>query len=86
MATDRFGRYRKTAFRVPVAAWLRGPLAGVVRRQLEHGLLYEEGYFDRDAVGGLVREHMSCAADRSDELWPLLALGLWVDRFCGLDG
>lgn len=85
MATDRLGRYRKTAFRVPAAAWLRGPLAPVVHRQLEHGVLYGEGYFDRDAVAGLVREHMAGSADHSDELWPLLALGLWVDRFCGLD-
>jgi asparagine synthase (glutamine-hydrolysing) len=86
MATDRLGRYRKTAFRVPAAAWLRGPLEALVHRQLESGVLYAEGYFDRDAVGGLVRAHMSCTADHSDELWPLLALGLWVDRFCGLDG
>jgi asparagine synthase (glutamine-hydrolysing) len=86
MAPQRFGRYRKTAFRVPAATWLRGPLAPVLSAQLERGILYAEGYFNRDAVGRLVREHVSCLADHSDELWPLLALGLWVDRFCGLDG
>jgi asparagine synthase (glutamine-hydrolysing) len=86
IASRRFGRYRKTAFRVPAAEWLRGPLAGVVQQQLERGVIYEEGYFNRQAVAGLVREHMSLGADHSDELWPLLALGLWADRFCGLDG
>jgi asparagine synthase (glutamine-hydrolysing) len=85
IAPRRFGGYRKTAFRVPAAHWLRGPLAPVVQAQLDGGVLYEEGYFDRDAVAGLVREHMSAAADRSDQLWPLLALGLWVDRFSGRD-
>jgi asparagine synthase (glutamine-hydrolysing) len=86
IASRRFGRYRKTAFRVPAAEWLRGPLAAVVQQQLERGVIYEEGYFNRQAVAGLVREHMSLGADHSDELWPLLALGLWADRFCGLDG
>jgi asparagine synthase (glutamine-hydrolysing) len=86
LASRSFGRYRKTAFRVPAAEWLRGPLAPLVRRQLERGAIYEQGYFDRQAVGALVSEHMSCACDNSDQLWPLLSLGLWVDRFCGLDG
>jgi asparagine synthase (glutamine-hydrolysing) len=86
IAAPRFGRYRKTAFRVPAAEWLRGPLAGVLHRQVERGAIYEEGYFDRQAVAGLIREHMAQSADHSDQLWPLLALGLWTDRFCGLDG
>ncbi len=78
--------YRKTAFRVPAAEWLRGPLAPVLTGQLRRGLLYSEGYFDRRAVGALVNAHLSGKRDHSDELWPLLALGLWVDRFHGLDG
>jgi asparagine synthase (glutamine-hydrolysing) len=80
------GGYRKKAFRVPAAEWLRGPLAPVLRRQLERGTIYSEGYFDRDAVAALVREHDAASSDHSDELWPLLSLGLWADRFHGLDG
>ena len=82
----RFGRYRKTAFRVPAAEWLRGPLAPTLQHQLEHGTIYQEGYFDRRAVGRLVREHADSVRDHSDQLWPLLSLGLWADRFYGLDG
>lgn len=77
-------RYRKTAFRAPTAEWLRGPLASVLRRQLQDGVIFQEGYFDRRVAGDLVREHHA-GRDRSDLLWPLLALGLWVDRFHGLD-
>ena len=79
-------RYRKKAFRVPAAEWLRGPLAAVLERQIAAGSIYEEGYFDRDAARGLAREHAGGACDHSDRLWPLLALGLWADRFHGLDG
>jgi asparagine synthase (glutamine-hydrolysing) len=84
--TARFGRYRKTAFRVPAAEWLRGPLSGVMSRQLERGAIYGEGYFDRHAAEQLVREHAASTHDHSDQLWPLLSLGLWADRFYGLDG
>lgn len=80
---ERHGGYRKTAFRVPAAEWLRGPLAPSLRDQIEHGTLYEEGWFDRAAVGRLVAEHAAARADHSDQLWPLLALGLWADRFHG---
>jgi asparagine synthase (glutamine-hydrolysing) len=82
---SRLGRYRKTAFRVPAAEWLRGPLAPVMQRQLEHGVIYREGYFNRHAAGVLVREHMASVRDHSDQLWPLLSLGLWADRFYGLE-
>jgi asparagine synthase (glutamine-hydrolysing) len=84
--STRFGRYRKTAFRVPAAEWLRGPLAEVLRRQLDGGTIYSEGYFDRDAAARLAREHASSTHDHSDQLWPLLSLGLWADRFHGVDG
>jgi asparagine synthase (glutamine-hydrolysing) len=79
-------RYRKKAFRVPAAEWLRGPLEPAMRNQLERGVIFQEGYFDRRAVAQLVHEHASAAHDHSDELWPLLSLGLWADRFHGLDG
>jgi len=83
--TSALGRYRKTAFRVPAAEWLRGPLAGALDRQLERGVIYGEGYFDREAARALVREHRSGERDHSELLWPMLALGLWADRFHGLD-
>jgi asparagine synthase (glutamine-hydrolysing) len=80
----RARRYRKKAFRVPAAEWLRGPLAATMSEQLEHGTIYSEGYFDRGAVERLVREHAGSERDHSDRLWPLLAFGLWADRFHGL--
>jgi asparagine synthase (glutamine-hydrolysing) len=84
MPSGRGGRYRKTAFRVPAAEWLRGPLAATMREQLERGTIYSEGYFERAAVERLVHEHERAEHDHSDRLWPLLSFGLWADRFHGL--
>jgi asparagine synthase (glutamine-hydrolysing) len=84
LASSRTRRYRKKAFRVPAAEWLRGPLAATMTEQLERGTIYSEGYFDRGAVARLVREHAGSERDHSDRLWPLLAFGLWADRFHGL--
>ncbi|HTB71424.1 MAG TPA: asparagine synthase (glutamine-hydrolyzing) [Solirubrobacteraceae bacterium] len=83
LPASRFGRYRKRAFRVPAAEWLRGPLAPALREQLAHGTIYEADYFDRGVAARLAREHDAGTHDHSDRLWPLLALGLWADRFHG---
>jgi asparagine synthase (glutamine-hydrolysing) len=76
-------RLRKTAFRVPSADWLRRPLAHTLADQLENGTLYAEGWIDRAAAKRLVDEHQSGRRDRSAVIWPLLALGLWLDRLRG---
>lgn len=76
----------KTAFRVPAGEWLRGPLAPVLAEQLQTGTLYERQLMNREFVGRLVSEHNARQADWADVLWPLLALGLWTDRFWKTNG
>jgi asparagine synthase (glutamine-hydrolysing) len=78
---DATHRRAKVAFRAPAGTWLRGPLAPALQEQLHSSALYAEGWFDRAAVGSLVREHLQGATDRSRILWPLFALGAWLDRF-----
>lgn len=73
----------KTAFRVPAAEWLRGPLAALMEEQVATGAAYTEGWFDRAAVAGILRDHRSGTTDASSVLWPLLAFGLWLDRVRG---
>jgi len=71
---------RKTAFRAPVADWLRGPLLPMLLGQVERGTLFAEGWFDRGAAAALVDEHAGGRADHSGALWPLLTLGGWLDH------
>ena len=71
----------KTAFRVPAGDWLRGPLSVVVAEQLESGSIYERELISRDCVRRMAAEHSERRGDWTRVLWPLLALGLWADRF-----
>jgi asparagine synthase (glutamine-hydrolysing) len=68
----------KTAFRVPAADWLRGPLAETLERQLESSRAFADGWFAHDAVRRLSTEH-AAGRDRSAVLWPLMCFGLWLD-------
>jgi asparagine synthase (glutamine-hydrolysing) len=77
-APGALAKRRKTAFRVPAADWLRGPLAGALQCQLESGRAFSEGWFSADAARGLAAEHAS-GTDRSAALWPLFCFGLWLD-------
>jgi asparagine synthase (glutamine-hydrolysing) len=77
----RTGGRPKTAFRVPVADWLRGPLAPVASAQVRQGALYAEGWIDRAQAKLILDEHVTGSRDWSQVLWPLLALGLWLDAF-----
>jgi asparagine synthase (glutamine-hydrolysing) len=72
-------RLRKRPFGVPVAEWLRGPLAPLLHEQVRTGRLYDEGWFDRERVRARVEAHVRGAADHGGVLWPLLALGMWFD-------
>ena len=73
----------KTAFRVPSAEWLRGPLAYALTSQVGSGAAFEEGWFDGGAARQMVDDHLARRSDWSHALWPLLAFGLWLDRVRG---
>jgi asparagine synthase (glutamine-hydrolysing) len=73
------GGRQKTAFRVPAADWLRGPLAETVRRQLD-GPLYAGGWFRPDRVVAMQAEHAAGAADWTRVLWPLMVLAFWMEQ------
>ena len=80
VAPTAAARCSRTRFEAPAAAWLRGPLAPLVDRQLEHGSAFAEGWFDRREAAALVAQHRSGIRDASGVIWPLLAFGLWLDR------
>jgi asparagine synthase (glutamine-hydrolysing) len=69
---------RKTAFQVPLADWLRGPLGASVENHVLEGRLVRDGWIERDAAAGLV-QRLADADAAARELWPLLCAGAWLD-------
>jgi asparagine synthase (glutamine-hydrolysing) len=70
----------KMGFSVPLAAWLRGPLAKRVREALLNGAVAECGYFEPSVLDQLVQEHADGRCDHSVTLWSLLMLDAFLRR------
>ena len=71
---------RKMGFSVPLARWLRGPLAEHTRSALLGPRLAETGLFEADILRRMVDEHMSGRRDFSDALWSLLMFEAFLRR------
>ncbi|MDW2983299.1 XrtA/PEP-CTERM system amidotransferase [Rhodanobacter sp. KK11] len=70
----------KMGFNVPLAAWLRGPLAQRARDALLTGAVAECGYFEPAMLDRLVRQHAAGRCDHSATLWSLLMLDAFLRR------
>jgi asparagine synthase (glutamine-hydrolysing) len=68
----------KMGFSVPLAAWLRGPLAKRAREALLNGAVAKCGYFEPSALERLVHEHAAGRYDHSATLWSLLMLDAFL--------
>jgi asparagine synthase (glutamine-hydrolysing) len=73
----------KKGFGIPVAAWLRGPLRGLMLDLLAPDRLRRQGHLDARAVGTLVQEHLEGLMDHRKPIWTLLMLQLWQERWAG---
>ena len=64
----------KQGFVTPIAAWLRGPLAGQARAIASAAPLARTGWFDPARLSELAEAHISGRADHSRLLWQMLML------------
>jgi asparagine synthase (glutamine-hydrolysing) len=80
---DQILRGPKQGFSIPVAAWLRGPLEPFAREVLSPATLERQGCLDPAVVAPLIERHCSGREDLSRQLWGLIALTLWFDRYAG---
>jgi asparagine synthase (glutamine-hydrolysing) len=72
---------RKQGFSIPLAAWLRGPLEPFARETLAPGALERQGLLEPAAVTPILGRHCSGQEDLSRQIWGLMALTLWFDRY-----
>src|SRR5947209_7342232 len=71
----------KMGFGVPVGHWLRGPMQGFLRENLLSERSARRGLLRADAVRRLVELHTRGERDYAHQLWTLLMLELWFQRF-----
>lgn len=72
---------RKMGFGVPVGEWLRNELKGLLCENLLSEKSLQRGYFKPEAIKKIVRLHIEKKKDYAFQLWALLMLELWHQRF-----
>ena len=78
-------RRKKMGFAVPLAAWLRGPLRGLVRNALAEPAFAQSGLFDMAAVRRLIDRHQGGRSDHSRAIWALFMLAGFLRRVHGCE-
>ncbi|HEV2425921.1 MAG TPA: asparagine synthase (glutamine-hydrolyzing) [Terriglobia bacterium] len=76
-------RRRKVGFVVPVGEWFRKSLKPMVADLLLAPEALSRGYFNRQTMETLVREHLDGVRDRQKQLWALLNFELWQRQLSG---
>ncbi len=72
---------RKMGFGVPIGHWFRGKLQPFLRETILSEAALKRGLFKPDAVKRMVELHTRSERDYSHQLWTLLMLELWFQRF-----
>ncbi|MES1164934.1 MAG: asparagine synthase (glutamine-hydrolyzing) [Verrucomicrobiota bacterium] len=70
----------KKGFGIPLAAWLRGPLAPRVQAVVRESPLWDLGCADQAVFVRWFDEHRDRRRDRSKPLWALYVLDRWLRR------
>ncbi|HET6979237.1 MAG TPA: asparagine synthase (glutamine-hydrolyzing) [Pyrinomonadaceae bacterium] len=72
---------RKMGFGVPIGHWFRGKMQPFLREVVLSEKALSRGLFKPEAVKQLVELHTRAERDYSHQLWTLLMLELWFNRF-----
>ncbi len=72
---------RKMGFGVPIGKWFRGEMKDFVRGVLLSEKSLKRGIVKPEILERYVNEHTSASRDHSFQLWTLLMLELWFQRF-----
>jgi asparagine synthase (glutamine-hydrolysing) len=74
-------RRRKMGFGMPVAEWFRRELKEMAGDVLLSDRALQRGYFVREGIESMLREHHDLSRDHGYRLWALLFLELWFREF-----
>jgi asparagine synthase (glutamine-hydrolysing) len=68
-------------FGVPLTHWFRGQLKDYLQEVLLSDKARARGLVKPEVVRRLVQEHINSESDHVSQLWTLLMLELWFQRF-----
>jgi asparagine synthase (glutamine-hydrolysing) len=71
----------KKGFSVPIDAWLRGPLRPWAERLLDKERLTRDGIVHPEPIRAKWHEHLSGKQNWQDQLWNVLMLQIWLERW-----
>lgn len=77
LSSDNLYR-KKMGFSIPLAQWLRGPLAGKLKSTLLSEPVLDSGLFSSQQLQKMLNEHQSGRNDHADALWTLMMLGQFI--------
>src|SRR4030095_7271999 len=72
---------RKRGFGAPVEGWFRGPAGSALEAQVMSSSLRKRDLFDYNFIARLFAEHRTGARNWGFQLWALLNLSLWYERW-----
>lgn len=72
---------RKMGFGVPVGKWFRNELKDFLRENLLSQASLRRGYFKPEVIKNMVDNHINAKKDYTFQLWSLLMLELWHQKF-----
>lgn len=72
---------RKMGFGVPLGDWFRGEMKNFVREILLSEKSLDRGIIKREMLERYVSEHTNAERDHTPQIWTLLMLELWFQRF-----
>jgi len=71
----------KQGFDVPIKYWLNRGLGEMLSDLLTSARVRQRGYFNQEAVAGLLQEHRRGVRDNARHLWALLTFEIWHRTF-----
>ena len=77
---------RKVGFTVPLTRWFVGPWRGLISDVLLSDRCLDRGYYNADAVRGMVGDHIHGRVDREQAIWLMLSLEIWHRLFVDDNG
>ncbi|MCE5304442.1 asparagine synthase C-terminal domain-containing protein, partial [bacterium] len=78
---DEIINRKKQGFAAPISEWFRNEWYDYAKDKIENSNLVRDGIFNKDFIEKLMQTHKKGKANFSKEIYSLLSLSLWQEKF-----